>query len=78
MISFQKVFICFAQCRQQVIHLLEMVGRIAVRIFQLSLVLGQERAGSIKIILLGFVIEGQRVELAAQRFAITKFAAAWA
>ena len=56
------------------VHLFEMQSGVAVWIFELTSVLRQERTGSVEIVLLGLVVERQRIELAAQRFVVAQLA----
>ena len=60
--------------RQQMIHLLQVHGRIAVWIFELTLVLGQQRAGGIKVIFFSRRVKRQWVKFAAQGLGITQLA----
>ena len=56
------------------VHLLDMLGRVAVWIFELTFVLRQQRAGGVEIVFLCLVVKRQRVELAAQGFVIAELA----
>ena len=49
-------------------------ARHFIRIFQLTLVLRQQRTARVEIIGIGLVIKGQRVELAAEGLGIAQFA----
>ena len=62
------------ELHQQMIHLLDVQGGVAVWIVELTLVLRQQRAGGVEIVVLGFGVKRQRVELAAQRFVVTQLA----
>ena len=57
------------------VHLLHMQSRVAVGVFELTFVFRQQWACSVEIVFLGLVVEGKRIELAAQRFVIAQLAA---
>ena len=78
MISFQKVDIRVDELPQQMVHLLDMQGGIAVRIFELTFVLRQQRAGAVEIVFQRLVVKRQRVELAAQGFLVAQLASFYA
>ena len=63
------------ELHQQMVHLLDMLGRVAVWIFELTFVLRQQRAGGVEIVFLCLVVKRQRIELAAQGLVVAKFAA---
>lgn len=56
------------------IHLLEMHSGLAIRVFELTFVLGQERAGGVEIVFFCLLVERQRVELATQGFVVAQLA----
>ena len=60
---------------QQSIHFLQVLRGLAVRIFQLTLVLRQQRTARVEIIGIGLVVKGQGVELATQGLGVAEFAA---
>ena len=60
---------------QQSIHFLQVLRGLAVRIFQLTLVLRQQRTARVEIIGIGFVVKGQGIELATERLGVAEFAA---
>jgi len=57
------------------VHLLHMLGSVAVGVFELTFVLRQQWACSVEIVFLSLVVEGQRIELAAQGFVVAQLAA---
>jgi len=60
---------------QQIIHFFQMLRGFAVRTFQLTLVLRQQRAAGVEIVGIGLVVKGQGIELAAEGLALTQLAA---
>jgi hypothetical protein len=57
------------------VNLLHMLGSVAVGVFELTFVLRQQWACSVEIVFLSLVVEGQRIELAAQGFVVAQLAA---
>ena len=57
------------------VHLLHMLGRVAVGVFELAFVLRQQWACCVEIVFLSLVVEGQGIELAAQGFVVAQLAA---
>lgn len=62
------------ELRQQMVHLFDMQGGFAIRIFELTLVLMQQRAGGVEIVFLCLWVVRQGVELAAQGFVVAHLA----